>query len=88
MVAMARLIRIWQYNTISSMNSQKLEEVASFKYLGATLCKDGTCSVEIRIKIISRPAIGQSHSREMQCARYLPFNASLMPEQDAFPGRG
>ena len=26
-----------------SMNSQKLEEVTSFKYLGATLFKDGTC---------------------------------------------
>ena len=25
------------------MNSQKLEEVTSFKYLRATLCKDGTC---------------------------------------------
>ena len=34
-------------NTISediSMNCQNLEEVTSFKYLGATLCKDGTCS--------------------------------------------
>ena len=33
-------------NNISSdvsMNGQKLEEMASFKYLGATLCKDGTC---------------------------------------------
>ena len=29
-----------------SMNGQKLEEVTSFKYLGATLCKDGTCSAE------------------------------------------
>ena len=27
-----------------SMNDQKLEEVTSFKYLGATLCKDGTSS--------------------------------------------
>ena len=33
-----------------SMNGKKLEEVTSFKYLGATLCNDGTCS-EIRIKI-------------------------------------
>ena len=30
-----------------SMNGQKLEEVTSFKYLGATLCKDGTCSAEL-----------------------------------------
>ena len=36
-----------------SMNGQKLEEVTSFKYLGATLCKDGTCSAEVRIRIAS-----------------------------------
>ena len=30
-------------NADISMNGQKLEEVTSFKYLGATLCKDGTC---------------------------------------------
>ena len=29
-----------------SMNSKKLEEVSSFKYLGATLCKNGTCYQE------------------------------------------
>ena len=36
-------------NTFSAdiiMNDQKLEEVTSFKYLGVTLCKDGTCSAE------------------------------------------
>ena len=26
-----------------SMNGRKLEEVTSFKFLGATVCKDGTC---------------------------------------------
>ena len=26
-----------------SMNDQKMEELTSFKYLGATLCKDSTC---------------------------------------------
>ena len=36
-----------------SLTSQNLEEVISFKYLGATLCKDGTCSVEIHIRIAS-----------------------------------
>ena len=36
-----------------SMNSQKLEEVTSFKYLGATLCKDGTCSAEVHIRTAS-----------------------------------
>ena len=30
-----------------SMNGQKLVEVTSFKYMGATLCKDGTCSAEV-----------------------------------------
>ena len=36
-----------------SMNGQKLEQVTNFKYLKATLCKDGTCSAEIRIRIAS-----------------------------------
>ena len=39
-----------------TMNDQKLEEVTSFKYLGAILCKDGTCSAEVRIKIASAMA--------------------------------
>ena len=30
-----------------STNGQKLEEVTSFKYLGATLCKDGICSAGV-----------------------------------------
>ena len=41
-------------NNISSdisMNGQKSEEVTSFKYLGATLCKDGTYAAEIHIRI-------------------------------------
>ena len=40
-------------SAIISMNSQKLEKVTSSKYLVATLCKDGTCSAEIRIRIAS-----------------------------------
>ena len=36
-----------------SMNGRNLEEVTSFKYLRATLCKDGTCSAEICIRIAS-----------------------------------
>ena len=35
------------------MNDQKFEEVTSFKCLGATMCKDGTCSAEVRIRITS-----------------------------------
>ena len=38
------------------MNGQNLEEVTSFKYLGATLCKHGTCSANIRIRIASAMA--------------------------------
>ena len=38
------------------MNGQKLEEVTSFKYLGATLCKDGICSAEVHIRIASAMA--------------------------------
>ena len=36
-----------------SMNGQKLEEVTSFRYLGATLCQNGTCAAEVRIMIAS-----------------------------------
>ena len=36
-----------------STSGQKLEEVTIFKYLGATLCKDSTCSAEVRIRIAS-----------------------------------
>ena len=38
------------------MNGQKLEEVTSFKYLGATLCKDRTCSQDVHIRIASAMA--------------------------------
>ena len=41
-------------NNISAdinMSSQKLKEVANFKYLGATLCKDGTIEVRIRVAL-------------------------------------
>ena len=30
-------------STDISMNDQKTEELTSFKYMGATLCKDSTC---------------------------------------------
>ena len=38
------------------MNDQKLDEMTSLKYLGATPCKDGTCSAEVRIRIASAMA--------------------------------
>ena len=34
-----------------SKNGQQLEEMTSVKHVGSTLCKDGTCSAEIRIRI-------------------------------------
>ena len=39
-----------------SMDSQKLEEMTSFKYLGATLCKYGTCSAGVSTRIASTMA--------------------------------
>ena len=38
------------------MNGEPLEEVSTFKYLGATLSKDGTCAAEIRIRIATATA--------------------------------
>ena len=34
-----------------SMNSHKLEEVTSFKYLGSALCKNGSYSAEVSVRI-------------------------------------
>ena len=50
-----------------SMKSQKLEEVTSFKYLGATLCKDGTCSAEVQIGIASAMAAMARLNRIWRC---------------------
>ena len=50
-----------------SMNSQKLEEVTSFKYLGATLCKYATFSAEIRIRIASAMAAMARLNKIWQC---------------------
>ena len=48
--------RVNNFGANVRMNDQKLEEVTSFKYLGATLCKHGTCSAEIRIRAVSAMA--------------------------------
>ena len=50
-----------------SMNSQMLEEVTSFKYLGATLCKDVICSAEVRIRIASTMAAIARLKRIWRC---------------------
>ena len=43
-------------NSTSDINGQMLEDVTSFKHLRAALCKDGTCSAEIRIRFASAMA--------------------------------
>ena len=50
-----------------SMNGETLEEVTSFKYLGITLCKDGTCSVEVRTRIASAMAAMARLNRIWRC---------------------
>ena len=57
-------------NNISAdmtMNGQKLEEVTSFKYLGATLCEDGTWSAEVRIRIAPAMAAMARLNRIWRC---------------------
>ena len=57
-------------NNISAdvcMNGQKLDEVTSFKYLGATLCRVGTCPVEVRIRITSAMAAMARLNRIWRC---------------------
>ena len=49
------------------MNGRTVELVTSFKYLGATLCKDGTCSAEVRIRIASATAAMARLKRIWQC---------------------
>ena len=57
-------------NNISAnigMNGQKCEEVTSFKYLGATQCKDVICSAEVRIRIASTMAAIARLKRIWRC---------------------
>ena len=54
-------------SAVISMNGQKLEQVISFKYPGATLCKNGTCSAEIRIKIALATAAMVRLNRIYRC---------------------
>ena len=59
-----------------SMNGRKLEEVTSVKYLGATLCKDGTYSTEIHIRIGSAMATVVRLSRIWQ-SNAISFTSKL-----------
>ena len=49
------------------MNGQKLEEATGFKYLRATLCKDGTCSAKVRRRISSLMAAMAGLNRIWRC---------------------
>ena len=51
-----------------SMNGQKLQEVTSFKYLGTTLCKDGTCSAKVRTRVASAMAAVARLNRIWRCS--------------------
>ena len=46
-----------EINVSITMNGHPLDEVTSFKYLGATLSKDVTCRAEIRIRIATATAV-------------------------------
>ena len=50
-----------------STKGYKLDEVTSFKYLRATLCKDSTCSAEVCIRIASAVAAMARLNRIWQC---------------------
>ena len=59
-------IRTNSTNNISAdirMIGQNLEEVTSFKYLGETLCKDGTCTADVCVRIASAMAATARLSR-------------------------
>ena len=53
-----------------SMNSQKLEEVTSFKNPGAILSKDGSCSAEVDIRNASAMAAMARLNRIWQCISF------------------
>ena len=51
-----------------SVDGQKLEEVTSFNYLGATLCKGGTCTTEVCSGIASAMAPMARLNRIWRCS--------------------
>ena len=50
-----------------SMNGQRFEEVTRLKYLRETLCKDGTFSAEVRVRIASAMAAMARLNRIYRC---------------------
>ena len=64
------------------MNGQRVEEVTSFKHLGAILCKDGTCSAEIRFRITTVMArlnrIWQNNSTSLASKLYKFLVPSIL----------
>ena len=67
-------------NADITMNGQKLEEITSFKYLGATLGKDGTCSTEVRVRIASAMAAMARLNRIWHC-NTINFNTQVQAVQ-------
>ncbi|KAH3888988.1 hypothetical protein DPMN_013034 [Dreissena polymorpha] len=65
----------------NAMNSRKLEEVTSFKYLGATLFKDGTSTAEVRIRqavpSASPPRTGSTSPRSLHPSLQLRYLDAL-----------
>ena len=55
----------------NSMNGQKLGKVTNFKYLGATLFKNGTCPAEVRVRIA--PAVAAMARLNRICRRNTSF---------------
>ena len=70
------------------MIGQKLEELTSFKYLGETLCKDGTCKADVCVRIASAMEATARLSRIWRCntisfankfKRYQSLFISIIP---------
>ena len=54
-----------------SIIGQKLKQVTNFKYLGATLFKNGTCPAEVRVRIA--PAVAAMARLNRICRRNTSF---------------
>ena len=59
------------------MNGQRLEDVTSFKYLGAILCKDGTCSAEVSFKIALRAMAAMARLNRIWWLNTISFTSKF-----------